>query len=478
MIKGKPVLIIQIFSIVLLSFLHSHMVQAAQPIEIELRVNFGKDLGNNFGTLFEIHDLNGRLIMGAGFVGNYNTYNRSDRYQLQFFARPASNKQKYEMKAFPGTGNHIPSNYLYDFADHLYTSYVTTSDLEYSSSENSWRKAPDNINHAVHTVRGKKLIMLDHDLYYDDQLILKAKKGCQFTYYANATLIFSCNMSKDKPGFLAAVPWSPYQDDLTVQWDKVKIQNYKYPKEHLYAHGNLDQEVIACSNYGGCYNFNEKGWKIIRQPDKNVSFQIYSMINYNDQLLMGQYPTGFFYSYDGHTIQQLKNSPPVPSGASPHVRELQSTSIYRGELFAGVWPWAELWHLDPDNDSWTKLGRLFSSPKVTDNPVHPYEEEASAAGAIFNALGQRITSLIPNKDRLIMGTSWKIGENRIDSNQFSLLNDQQINEYGALHQLMMPGNLNVLFHWQDRPIIFRFSIADGMMRVWQDYSEIGSIKFD
>ena len=42
----------------------------------------------------------------------------------------------------------------------------------------------------------------------------------------------------------------------------------------------------------------------------------------------------------------------------------------------------ETWPDTPDTNEWLPMGRLFSGPKVTNNPVHPYEIEAAAGGWI------------------------------------------------------------------------------------------------
>ena len=202
------------------------------------------------------------------------------------------------------------------------------------------------------------------------------------------------------------------------------------------------------------------------------------MITYNDQLLMGEYPHGFLLEYDGKNIITHPNWPPVPSNASPFARELQTTVIYRGELFAGVWPWAELWRLSPDSTKWLTMGRLFSSPNVSENPIHPYETEASASGSVFNQLGQRLTSMVAHKDSLLMGTSWKIGETIIDEYKFSLLNREQRMEYGAIHRLKMSGNLTGLLTWKDHPTKLLFMAKNGEMAIFQDGEKIASTEFD
>ncbi|MCA9442886.1 MAG: hypothetical protein KC964_18935, partial [Candidatus Omnitrophica bacterium] len=71
------------------------------------------------------------------------------------------------------------------------------------------------------------------------------------------------------------------------------------PPEFPYSYGQLGDEVITCSNWGGLYAFDGESWKVLRKPEEGVSYQVYTMITYGDRLLMGQYPTGYFIEYDG-----------------------------------------------------------------------------------------------------------------------------------------------------------------------------------
>jgi len=64
-------------------------------------VDFGQDLGQNFGTLFEAVDASGRVRFGAGFLGVYNTLARSDRFTIQFYVRPVKDDGKFTFEPLP-----------------------------------------------------------------------------------------------------------------------------------------------------------------------------------------------------------------------------------------------------------------------------------------------------------------------------------------------------------------------------------------
>ena len=72
-------------------------------MQIATTIDFGKDVGQNWGTLFEARDAEGRTVLGAGFTGVYNTAFRMDRYTLQFFVRDDEAEMKFEtLPAFDG----------------------------------------------------------------------------------------------------------------------------------------------------------------------------------------------------------------------------------------------------------------------------------------------------------------------------------------------------------------------------------------
>jgi len=76
-------------SVVVLVLATSSMRAAEETLlEASCRLDLGADIGQNFGSLFEVRDAQGRTVMGAGFPGVYNTHVRNERYNLQFYMRP------------------------------------------------------------------------------------------------------------------------------------------------------------------------------------------------------------------------------------------------------------------------------------------------------------------------------------------------------------------------------------------------------
>ena len=70
-------------------------------LALSATVDLGKDLGQNFGSLFEVRDAQGRVVAGAGFMAAYNTRFRMDRHTLQFFVRPPEGEGRFTLKRLP-----------------------------------------------------------------------------------------------------------------------------------------------------------------------------------------------------------------------------------------------------------------------------------------------------------------------------------------------------------------------------------------
>jgi hypothetical protein len=213
-------------------------------------------------------------------------------------------------------------------------------------------------------------------------------------------------------------------------------------------------------------------WHVLRPPFKGVSYQIYTMVNFEDKLLMGQYPSGNLFAYDGSAITPLADWPPVMPGVSSNARECQAAAIYRGELYVGVWPWAEVWRYDREGGKWHLAGRCFTQPAITDKFTHPYEEdiraynEANKTNLVFNDWGQRATSMTALGGDLYVGTSAK-GPFARDE-KLAFLTDEVFAEYGRVMKLTLPGNLTLNLTQANGPVALRFVLTDRALQVYRD----------
>jgi hypothetical protein len=452
------------------------LVVQANALTVTLEIDLGADHGQNFGTLFEAQDTSGRTVLGAGFPGVYNTMFRHDRHVLQFFVRGAAQGEAFELNRLPRHGPDCGTN-LFDLDGTLYAySYAHERQVKaWNPGTGSWDPEPLPPSGVLNQGHGRTrlgdgiLNFRTNHVDYDGRQILPApEEGAYRHFYYALGHLFFFHTLRGEDGFtrLYACPWLP-SDDGPVDPARAILLPLQITGETPFAFGQYRDNVLTCSNRGGLYRFDGTGWHVDQNPTTH-SFQIYSMINYYDRLLMAHYPSGELYEYDGQ-LRHLPGWPPRLPGVSPNAREAQTTAIYGGELYVGVWPWAELWRYDRDADHWHSLGRLFSRPDVHADPVHPFEAESTAAGRVVNDWGQRVHSMVPMGADLMVSTSakgaWKrseappvIGEDPGDLWQ----------EYGAVLRLNRPGNLSAPIRWKNRPIRLQCTVGGNQIRIAQD----------
>ena len=236
----------------------------------------------------------------------------------------------------------------------------------------------------------------------------------------------------------AVYSWSPDEGTDPQRMEQLTLK-LPQPREFAYAFGQWHDHILAITNMGGVYRLRPSGWDVLRVPDPGVSYQIYSALNYRDKLLLGHYPTGEIYEYAGDKLILKKGWPPVMPGVSHNAREAQTLAIYNGELYVGVWPWAEVWRYD--GSDWHFVQRMFSHPLLTDAVAHPYEAETKQVDSVYNLWGQRVTGLVPYKGSLIITTSSKGGAPW--EPKFAFLTHEQQRDYGAIYRATLPGQLSV-----------------------------------
>lgn len=458
-----------------------------QPVvTFSTELNLGQDVGQNFGSLFELRDKNGAVIAGAGFMEVYNTRFRSDRHTLQFYVKPSHESQKYQTERLPhpdlGCGiylmdlNQTISAWGGDRTESLRTWNPKVGNW---SAPHSPETGPLRSGDGEMRIGDGLLTFCSSTATYNDRVILSPPKVGRYYnfYYANGFLCFYYGNRSEQGGFtrVMACPWTP-ADQTPVDLTKAISIECKYVGATPFAWGQFQKELLTVSNYGGVYAFDGKQWRTVKEASKKYSYQVYSMLNFRDRLLLAQYPSGELFEYRGGTeIKQLHGWPPRLPEVSPSAREAQTLAIYRGDLFAGVWPWGELWRYNEDENRWHSHGRMFSHPVAHKRTVHPYEEEAKAHKLVLNHWGQRVTGLVPLGDSLMVSTSTKGTYPWLE--KYTFLTDDQRREYGTVLDFKMPGNLAAQIKWQDKPIQLELVIEPQRLVIRQDGQELGSTPF-
>jgi hypothetical protein len=468
-------------------------VPAAFALKLTAEVDFGPDLGQNFGTLFEASDAQGRVLAGAGFQGLYNTTCRNDRRALQFFVRPAEDRSQPSVEPLPRFSADT-GIYIGDLDGRLLArpQRVAPRVQEWDPAAGAWQTSAafadaslSNGDGCMHLGDGV-LTFVRGRIDYNGTTVLVPPENESFhhTYYAMGHLFFFHDRrGKDEADAftrICALPWTPAAGG-PADLDKAIAQPTTTLRQTTWAWGQLKGTVLTVTNWGGIYAFDGSAWQTLRSPD-GKSYQVYSMLNYHDRLLLGQYPSGCLFEYDGEQIRAQEHWPPCLPGVATYSREAQAMALYRGDLYATVWPWAELWRHDRHTGQWTALGRLFTRPPVTAKVGHPFEAEivahnqAHGSQHVINDWGQRATSLAAVGDALYIATSNKGGSARPP--EYTFIDDATLAEYGLVHRLRLPGQITGQVRWTGNPTRFEFVVAEGRMRLLQDGRELAATALD
>lgn len=448
---------------------------ADRPFKFQVTVDRGPDLGQNFGSLFEVASQDGSLTIGAGFQNLYNSRSRADRHAVQFFVRSSEGEQTFDVEQLPRP-NTLCGNYLFSQDEVVHSTFggVQTWD----PSARLWRPKPA-IGGTEESMRvgSGTLEFGDSSVRYAGRTILPkpARGSYQLFFYAEGHLCFYHVNRGDGPyrpytddadGFskLYACPWTTEQREVDLT--RARVFTLPVVGETTFAWGQFGRQIVTGSNIGGFYVFADDQWRKLLEPNIKVSYQLYSTMGFHDRLLMGQYPTGRLFEYDGLTIVDRPGWPPLLKGVSSSAREAQTTAIYGGEMFVGVWPWGELWRYNPDAKQWSLVQRMFNHPELSDAVIHPYDVE-NRGHDVSNLWGQRVTSLVTSGDGLYVSTSAK-SPVEWQPERFPFLADEKWRSYGAVYRLTTPGHLGANTTWTIGPTVFEFEWKGDALSISQD----------
>lgn len=457
---------------------------AVADSEIVVTLDRGEDVGQNFGSLFEAKTADGNYVVGAGFSGAYNTRFRHDRHTVHFFVRPTDGARELKVTR-SSRPNEVAGTYLFNFDGQVYSAVPDVR--VWNVSESAWQPSPSRSR--VDTRVGKHLLSFEGSrVVLDGETVLEPPAEGKYTgfYYAQGNLIFYHIYRPGETGYreyttdpegyskLLACPWKP--SDGAVDLGKAVVETVPVVGEFPYAYGQLGEQVISCSNIGGVYALRNGQWRTLVEGSMKTSYQVYAGFTYYDQLLLGQYPTGELFSFDGETVKQVEGWPPVMEGVSTSSREAQTIVLYGGELYVGVWPWGEVWRYQPDQGRWDLARRMFTHPEPTKATLHPYENETRALGGVANQWGQRVTSMVPRNDSLFIATSakWQCEWEP----KFDYVGAAAWKEYGTITHVRAPGHLSASVKWTDGPTELRFAITNDGLQITQDGKNLGMAKLD
>lgn len=438
----------------------------ADTFDIIVEVELAEDQGQGLGTIFEARDARNRLLFGAGFQDSYSTYVRDNNRMLSFFYNNQNPKIQIGPLGKPlgpeSTNTRlIVDDGVFAFGFESYDYPVRISDMQRVGSD--LRSMPTGIFSflGLQYIGNKRLLMIDEEmesiLTLDGQVIYSSADFFRFYYSNGIVILFYSN-----PNRIFIGPWDFSKDPFL---DRSILTEYTIDGVP-FAFGAYKDELIIPTNIGSLYSYQNNELNVIRESDGVSSWQIYSIINVSDKLLLGHYPTGSLYVYDSNGLRELAPPIPVPENANFAEREAQTLTLFGGQLYVGLWPWGELWRFDLDELQWYFVAHLFQIPEMSPNIVSPYQMEMQDTGDVYNYWGQRLVSMVPYGDALYISTMNKYG-GPYNPDSHSFLTTESLNQYGQVYRISGPLQITAPISWRQKTT-FRFRIASGKLEMYQD----------
>ncbi len=239
----------------------------------------------------------------------------------------------------------------------------------------------------------------------------------------------------------------------------------------IYMISDTNNGVIFWTNFGNVYLYTrEKGLSlVVNRFSIGMSFsnQAYSCLRWFDKLLIGQYPAGNLFVLDNKNKAIWPFFPRVPHQKQclETEREVQSLGMYAGDIYAGVWPWGEVWTFD-QNSGWSLAIRPFTSSLSKE--FAPYCSMLKT-----DEFGQRISSFVPIGEDLFLSTSSKTGV--FGKKLYKMIPQNAIRQYGCVWRIRKSFNLATQTNMRDFSR-FDFVIKNGRVEIWQDNKLLADAK--
>ena len=436
------------------------------------------------GSIFTIVDDQGNEVAGCGFQDFYNTRVPPRRNILQFYI--TTNQKPIIRKLDSSKSSYI---YLWSINKDVYAEDYISDEIRccliFDSTTQKLVPTKSRFNGCLlnDVVVDKKLEFSEGQVIFDNNVILSSTDDISnhSFYFANDRVFYFSYDSKNNRSTINSIPLNSLINRDYSKLTSIEPQFSDIHRTGIYAWGIHQNMVFTCTNMGTIYMFNGKKWITLKEGEINTSYQIYSIGHFYNKLIGGHYPTGKLLEYNDK-IQDFElitkeGFDLIKPYMNPAAREAQTLAIYGGRLFVGIWPWSELWSCS--KDSCDLVTRIIKHPVQDGTQVHPYEEEASKHGHVFNALGQRITSLVPYRQELLISTGTKAAIiNPLKDN--NIIDDKLKSDYGAIYSLYLPGTISVpiLMNNNKKQISIKIRISKNIVEILQDDIILDRMKID
>lgn len=445
------------------------------PFELSVELEIGQDLGQPLGSIFEARNELGAVVLGAGFEDGHSTYVRDNNRQIVFYCKPAGKSVVVKAIGKPYGPEENAARLIADRSELVvFNRFGSSLPLLTPGSEDDfqpyspeWAAEPAGFC-GLQYVDNRPMVFHAGQITYDGKTIYQSELGSGMYYYSRGTLLIFHGQTKQ----LYAVDWKPDDTEPARLEDGRAFAVEGTP----FVFATYVGELHVVTNVGNYYVYAGNELKRIRASD-GKSWQAYSMVRVYDDLLIGHYPTGSLYAYGADGLRLFEPAIPVPPEVSSNAREAQTLAIHGGYLYAGVWPWGELWRYDPDGETWEFVARVFEDPPLSREDQEPYARIMTEKNVdVYNYWGQRITSLTNVGNSLYIATMNKQGR-PFNPETHDFLTPEIVAQYGRVHRLDSNAQIAAPFEWK-KTTTFRFVCTEEGLELYQDDRQIGSAACD
>ena len=406
-------------------------------IRIRAEVQLERDIGQPFGTVFEALDKDGSAVAGGYFSDAYSMFgqtterNRLNCYVIDDRTAPCSESI---LRPFPD----IPASRLIPLGGQLFAvprMRLSPGVLELKGS--GWQASQSALQLAcegfggAQEVAGQVLMFCKQGVMYGKEIIFKPESGFEdkyFYYYADGVLIAFRYGDTDSGmrSLVRAFRWQPGQRSVSIS-DAFAAEELQI--DYPLAFGTVCGRIVFALNTSPEVWALDGTFKRIFCGASGESWQAYCAMPFYDKLILGQYPSGSLFETDGTSVKPFRFPLPV---LSDWPREAQCISVYRGELYAGLWPWGSVYRLR--GSKWECVFRVIPQVPIRDE-IAPYSTESERAGLVNNHWGQRVNSLVVHDNSLFASSMNKGGDPRGSA----FVNSASA--YGSVTRYTLPGSL-------------------------------------
>lgn len=393
------------------------------------------------GTLFSILDARGRVRVTAGLPSTWNTYCGSQPGEVHFFVGGQGRQAAWEPMTKPDPLMRTAYVFARDGQLHVRDlgnerSYRAQPGTE-SEKTSAWQPLPQSLT----ALCGN----------FEVGPWQYRQEGDDVVACSSASGIAACDRIAVHPQtFPYAYAEAQGRVLVATNWGDVLIHR----AGQGWCRTRLDGQQLSCPDDGN----------LLPIPAAPTGFQFYSSARFDGRTLLGRWPGGGIYEFDGEALVPRADEPPLPHDDVTANAEAQSMAVYCGDLYVGYWPRGELWMRSTSDGAWHYAGRAFTQPAAPQPAIPYFDHTLSGVDAAF--FGQRITSLTPYGDSLYLATSNLRGWYKsIPTPGF--LTESQASEYGSVWRLRRPGCATAHFK-EGASVTLHFDISPTEIRIRQD----------